>query len=699
MTIMTTLPNILIVDDEPVNLSTLVNVLEDDYDISVAKSGEDALELLNNGFLPEIILLDIQMPNMDGYEVIKKIKKSEHLCNIPVIFVTGRNTMEDEEEGLSLGAVDYITKPFYPSIVHARIKTQIENKQAKEILKNKTQLLEDDLHRAQKVGKIGTWKACLETANIVGSPEFYNLLGLKNNQELNLSFFKDLVYYEDRDFVRDQCPMIISGTLYEIEFRTQNSNGKKWLRAIIEYDNDIEPTSLIGTVQDITQEKNNFEKLKYLAYRDILTGLPNKYAFEQELKSKFEFSNKSVCIHMIDLDGLTTVNTSMGEDAGDEVIKCIAKRLSKFVENIGYVACLGGDIFILALYDENYFNCIEESVNEIRKIIKQPIQLNDEISITAGIGTVLNTKCLIKSASSLLRMAENALYQSKLKGNDKHTFVSLSQYQTDINLHDKLEQIRIALNQEQFELHYQPKINITNGEFYGAEALVRWNHPDGKLVGPNEFIPYMENHPLIIELGDWVIDTALKQRKQWEKQGVNTTVSVNVASIQFQHPDFINKLKKSIKNNQLKDTSLLELEVLESGPLLDIEKSLTKIDLLKDIGVKISLDDFGTGHSSLQVLKNLRPDIIKIDKSFVMNMTEDKQCQVIIHAIIDLGYRFDSIVLAEGLETHEDKNLLINLGCNYAQGYGISKPIPGHKIVPWVNEWKERLQEWLEQSQ
>lgn len=707
---MTTSATLLIVDDEPANLAVLAMALEPDYRIRVAKSGRQALRAAVSEPRPDLILLDIQMPDLSGYQVIEALRDAPSTAEIPVIFVTARTATEDEERGLELGAADYITKPIQPSIVRARVRTQIENKAARDILKERNDWLRQDLLRAQRVGRIGSWKQDLRTQHVECSPETYRLFGRKTGTLLHVESVLEAIYPDDRDRVEAAWQAGLAGAVYDVEFRTAPSQGQTWLRSIAEFGDWVDgaPTLALGTVQDITEKKRHEQQLERLAFSDPLTGLANRYAFDQRVEQRLQQMPGGAYetgVYQIDLDGMSWINHSIGEQAGDETLRVIGQRLQAFAGDAGEVARLSGDQFVVAMHDCRGEECVTEQVQALKQRIKEPIRVgNETFTVSACIGAVHNTENLFRQIGPLLRMADQAMYQAKLGGKDRHVEFSLSQYQSDRSLQDRLEAIRQALREAQFRLYYQPKVDLLKGTLIGLEALIRWQHPEDGLLGPDAFIPYLEGHPLMVELGDWVIEAALAQLLAWQQAGLTTSVSVNVASNQLQHPAFVDKLVACLANYPSLDASQfaidparLELEVLESGPTLDLNSSIQIFKRLRDIGVTISLDDFGTGHSSLQTLHALSPTILKIDRSFVLGMLSDSKCQTIVKAILDLGQTFDVKVVAEGLETPAHGQALIQLGCRYAQGYGIARPMPAAQVMDWLARWREQKPEWINQ--
>lgn len=705
---MSSLPTLLIVDDEPANLAILAEMLEPDYLIRVAKSGQQALQGAAMNPRPDLILLDVQMPDMSGYEVLKVLREDALSREIPVIFVTARTAPLDEERGLKLGAVDYITKPLQPSTVRARVCTHLENKAARDILKQRNTGLMNDLLRAQQVGRVSTWKLDLKTGHLDWSPEGYRLLGLEEDTPLRAETYFENIYPEDRDRVWAAWEAALAGQPYDVEHRTVNSQGRVWIRAIAAFDGweDGVPTVAFGTGQDITERKHYQQQLEVLAFRDPLTGLANRHAFTQALEHKLQEmvdSKYESCLYQIDIDSLGQINRKMGNQAGDEVLCALSQRLATFAQQDSEVARLSGDQFAVVRHDCLGADSVAAQVKALQNLIEKPIQLgSDLVSVTACIGSVHNLDKTVRQAGVLLRMADQAIYQAKVGGKSRHVKFNLLQYQFEQSQQGKLEEIRQAIRERQFRLFYQPKVDLLSGELVGLEALIRWQHPEHGLQGPHTFIPYLEDHPLMVDLGDWVIGAALAQALEWQRAGLKAAVSVNVASNQLEHPEFVETLANRLMDcpsldaaRHVIEPSLFELEILETGPMFDIDRAVETFNRLREVGVAISLDDFGAGHSSLQTLHRLSPHSLKIDRSFVLGMLDDSKNMEIVRAIIGLGRIFGLKVVAEGLETSAHGQALIKLGCRYAQGYAIAYPMPADKVLDWLGTWRKQMPGWI----
>jgi EAL domain-containing protein (putative c-di-GMP-specific phosphodiesterase class I) len=310
------------------------------------------------------------------------------------------------------------------------------------------------------------------------------------------------------------------------------------------------------------------------------------------------------------------------------------------------------------------------------------------LQVSASIGVTFYPQAHDMEADQLLRQADQTMYQAKLAGKSRyHVFDADLDSSLRVH-HESLERIRLALAQGEFVLHYQPKVNMRRGQVIGAEALIRWQHPDKGLLSPATFLPVIEDHPLAVEVGEWVIDTALRQIDAWRATGLDMKVSVNIGARQLQQGDFVQRLQAILARHPKVKPSSLELEVLETSALADMEQVSHVIESCHQMGVKFALDDFGTGYSSLTYLKRLRVALLKIDQSFVRDMLDDPDDLAILEGVIGLAAAFKREVIAEGVETVAHGTALLHLGCELAQGYGIARPMPADQLPAWASSWQ-----------
>jgi diguanylate cyclase (GGDEF)-like protein/PAS domain S-box-containing protein len=449
-------------------------------------------------------------------------------------------------------------------------------------------------------------------------------------------------------------------------------------------------TNYVAVFSDIGRLKAQESQLTQMAYYDSLTELPNRTLLADRLIQGIAQTRRTaslMAICYLDLDGFKPVNDTWGHGAGDMVLVEIANRMRQIVRGGDTVARLGGDEFVLLLLGFSSETECEEAIRRLQRQISLPLTILPEaISISASIGVTLfpNDE---EDPDTLLRHADQAMYRAKQAGKNCFQVFDAEQDRSTRSRRDHVKRIRQALDDHEFVLFYQPKVNMRLGKVTGAEALIRWNHPEHGILAPSEFLPLINDDVMIKLIGDWVIEVVLVQLEAWHAAGLDLTVSVNVASKQLQAPEFVEKLKAALFLHPTV-AHLLEMEILETAALEDVAKTSRVIDECRGLGVRFSLDDFGTGYSSLTYLKRLPAEIIKIDQSFVREILSDHNNLVIVQGVISLASAFQREIIAEGVETVEHGRLLLQLNCDHAQGYGIAKPMPAAAVVDWVRAWQ-----------
>ncbi len=458
-------------------------------------------------------------------------------------------------------------------------------------------------------------------------------------------------------------------------------------------------THYVGIFTDITHIKKQQETLEKIAHYDALTQLPNRILlidrFTQAIAhTKREKNQLAVCF--LDLDNFKPINDLYGHKTGDQLLIEVAKRIKALIRNEDTVSRQGGDEFVLLLRDIQSFPHCEEMLTRIIKSLSKPYLIDGQpLSVSASIGVSLYPSDN-SDLDTLMRHADQAMYHAKTSGRNRYYLFNTEQEQIKTQKSHQLKEIEQALIKGELCLYYQPKVNMASGEIFGAEALIRWNHPEKGLIPPIQFLPVIEQNQLEIEIGNWVIKQALNQLNEWQKQGIRLEVSVNISSYHLQHPSFISDLEASLALYPGVFSKNLQLEILESSALSDLH-AITGIikTCIHALGVNIALDDFGTGYSSLTHLRNLPVQTIKIDQTFVRDMLDDPSDYTIIDGVIGLADSFGRAVIAEGVETTEHGQMLIIMGCLNAQGYGIAKPMPADEISNWVKTYKPN-QQWIE---
>ena len=422
------------------------------------------------------------------------------------------------------------------------------------------------------------------------------------------------------------------------------------------------------------------------AWHDALTGLPNRTLLRDRMRQAMASARRTgriLAVLFLDLDGFKQVNDQYGHAAGDELIREVASRFVSSVRSGDTVSRLGGDEFVILL-DVASVDEMNQCLTRIMDGVRIPIPMEGHsVSISSSIGITLFPQN-DADADALLRHADMAMYQAKQAGRNCFRIFDINMDQSARLSYLMKERIATALDQGEFCLYYQPKVNLGTGRMFGVEALIRWNHPERGLLPPFEFLPFAEGSELIVNIGDWVLNEALRQLSLWREMGLHIGVSINVASEQLHEARFASKIRDAIGRHDNIEPQFLELEILESTALQDIQFVKRVLIDCKALGVTLSLDDFGTGYSSLAYLRHLPVDILKIDQSFVRDMLEDRENLAVIEGVISLAKIFGRDLIAEGVETAEQGGTLLQMGCDKAQGYGIAKPMPADHIPAWV---------------
>lgn len=449
--------------------------------------------------------------------------------------------------------------------------------------------------------------------------------------------------------------------------------------------------NFVALFSDISALKAHQHELEQMAHFDALTGLPNRVLFADRLSHAIAWSHRNkrqLAVIYIDLDGFKAVNDTHGHKVGDELLISLSARMKYVLRDSDTLARLGGDEFVAVLVDINPGHELDTLLNRLLTTASDPIVIEDKsLNVSASIGVTL---CQHDGTDPdvLMRHADQAMYRAKLLGKNQFHYYDSVQDDAIKTQNESIEDIRQGLLNEQFVVHYQPKVRMTTGEVVGVEALIRWQHPERDLLSPIAFLPIIENHPLIVELSEWIMHTVLKQVDIWQQVGIQLTVSINIAALHLKERDFVLRLRDVLSQYPNVNPNALELEILETSSLEDVMGVSEIIHACHALGLGFALDDFGTGYSSLTYLKRLPVDTLKIDQSFIHDMLDSAHDQVILEAIIQLGKVLQRHIIAEGVETVEQGNKLIDLGCEFAQGYAIAYPMSADALTVWLDTWQ-----------
>jgi diguanylate cyclase (GGDEF)-like protein/PAS domain S-box-containing protein len=575
------------------------------------------------------------------------------------------------------------------------------------------------LDQSQKIAKVGGWELNIISGNLFWTAETYRIHET-SPQEFNPSVDAGVGYFlpdSKRQIEEALAAAMTHGQSYDLELETYTTKGRVIdirTTCVVTMENNT-PVKLTGIFQDISEQKTNQrrleksnntlalvnEKLKTNAYYDALTGLPNRNLLADRMQHCIKINKrkqKHIAIAFMDLDGFKEINDLHGHSFGDDLLCCIAEKIKMLMRDCDTLARFGGDEFVMILDDldtpDDCLSILQRTLDSVSSI--QFIN-NKSVKVSASVGVTITPQDKGNS-DQLIRHADQAMYIAKQSGKNCFHVFDVAKDVAVISQYEELENIRTAFRNNEFVLYYQPKINIKTNKVIGLEALIRWDHPQHGVLPPAAFIPIIEQHTLIIELGEWVIKTALNQLNSWSESSIKLPISVNISPLQLQQADFVERLKLIFQEYPNFKPGDIEFEILETSALDEIALVREVIEKCHELGIIFSIDDFGTGYSSLTYLKKLPTEILKIDRSFVRDMLTDKDDRAIVLGVIQLAKTFERAVIAEGVETIEHGEKLLTLGCHLAQGFGIAKPMPAQAFPEWLISWK-RGNEWQKLSE
>jgi diguanylate cyclase (GGDEF)-like protein/PAS domain S-box-containing protein len=500
---------------------------------------------------------------------------------------------------------------------------------------------------------------------------------------------------QTKEFYANMWSQLVAKNHWYGEIWNRNKNGEVY--ALTEnistvFDVNGKPLNYVALMSDITLIKAHEYELEHSAHFDPLTNLPNRTLLGDRLHqaiAQCKRQNQLLALIFVDLDGFKTINDEYGHLAGDQLLIGVANAMQQTLREVDTLARIGGDEFIALLVDVSDTNECVPLFKRLLSAAAQPELFNDiNLQVSASMGVTFYPQTDDVDADILIRQADQAMYQAKLTGKNRYHIFDIELDNLTRTHNESLESIRRALDAGEFVLYYQPKINLRLGKIVGVEALIRWQHPSKGLLTPNDFLPLIENHTLSIDIGEWVINTAMNQIESWHKAGLKLPVSVNVGARQLQQEGFFESLCRLLAIHPIVKPGDLEIEVLETSAMKDLNKVSDLIHASRDIGIHFSLDDFGTGYSSLTYLKRLPVHQLKIDQSFVRDMLSDIDDLAIVEGVLALASAFSLEVIAEGMETNEHGEMLLQIGCDLAQGYAIAYPMPAAELENWLSTWQ-----------
>lgn len=587
----------------------------------------------------------------------------------------------------------------------ASLKRMYQRLQSNQLgLQQKIQQLadsQDSLSEAQRMAALGNWRWDVSSETVNWSDEMWRVLNVAEGDRRKPSLRKFLRTIAPRE--RD--PVI--GEIRALGLAQRNFSGEHRLRiddkserilfhqGASEVDEQGTIIRIHGTIQDITERKRAEDQIRHLALYDSLTGLPNRQFFKESLEhavARAKRGKESLATLFIDLDRFKRVNDTLGHAAGDELLQEAAQRLRNCVRQSDFVgremnqpqrviARLGGDEFTISLVDLHHPQDAAKVATRILKSLEQPFLIGgQELNVTASIGIAVYPDDG-QDSETLLKHADVAMYQAKAAGKNAYMFFANEMNAAALEKLQLENDLKRAVERDQFVLYFQPKIDIELGCICGVEALIRWQHPQRGLMPPSTFIGIAEEIGMIVPIGQWVLRTACSQLKKWRDMNFsNISMAINLAAPSFRSDELAIEVDTVLKEFGL-PPELLEMEVTESMFMEHVDRTMATFNQLREIGVKLSIDDFGTGHSSLSYLRRFHIDQLKIDRSFITNIAENRDDASITAAIISLGRSLGIQLVAEGVETQEQVDILSSQGCRFFQGFHFGKPVPSEQLV------------------
>jgi diguanylate cyclase (GGDEF)-like protein/PAS domain S-box-containing protein len=682
-------PIILVVDDVRSNQEVLASLLSHDYQVKVAGNGLKALEIAQQSPPPDLILLDVYMPEMDGYDVCRRLKENSLTRKIPIIFVTSATTKEAETYGLELGAVDYISKPISPAITLMRVRNQVLLKD----LLNKLHLTSTVFENSMECIMITDAQGKFINVN----PAFIQITGYTLEEILGKTPRILKSGHHDPAFYSAMWRAINITGCWKGEVWNRSKAGDVYpelLSISAVRDNQGMITYYVGISSDISLLKKHEKQLEHIAHYDALTGIPNRVLLADRMKQAIaqdKREQKMLCVCYLDLDGFKPVNDTLGHQAGDLVLIEIARRIGSMLREGDTVARLGGDEFVVLLPKLKHVEECIATLNRLHECIALPIVILDQsFSLTASIGVSIFPND-DNDPDMLLRHADQAMYIAKQSGKNRYHFYD-HQYDLQNRAHyEATQRIQLGLDKQEFELYYQPKVDLISKQVTGVEALLRWNHPERGLLVPGEFLNDIRNLELEIRLGEWVLDTALKQFMLWCEAGFTMDISVNISARHLQSKGFVEYLESTLVRYPKLPVGRLQIDILEIAAFENFADVASIMNNCRKLGARFNLDDFGTGYSSLAYLHLLPVDTLKIDKYFVRDILVDKDGNTMVKGIIALAKAFGLKAVAEGIETMEHFDALVAMGCESGQGYGIARPMKVFDFGRWAKNSSDYL--------
>ncbi len=687
---------VLLVDDDPVARVLTASVLESHgLNVIDVESGEHAIARFE-GVAPHCVVLDALMPGLDGFDTCRRLRALPGGAHIPILMLTGLEDEDSVARAYEVGATDFFVKSQQWTLLAQRVRYLLRSSRMRvELERSRARLA-----KAQALARLGNWDWDLRSRTVSASTEVFRMLGLTPREgRFAEAFITDRMLPDDLSALKGELQTIMhTRSPLTFELRIQHAGGYPVVvqcEGEIEAEEDGQVVRLSGTTQDITQRKEAENQIRALANFDSLTKLPNRRMFSERFAQAIDEADargKGLAILFVDLDRFKHINDTQGHTGGDALLVDVAQRLVQCVRlerpnerGEDTVARLGGDEFVILLGGIDDRAAAERVADRVLARLRDPFivrGIENYLSACVGIACYPDHG---HDPDTLMQNADAAMYAVKSAGRNgirvyspEMTIEARRRWAIETDLHK-------ALERREFELHYQPQIDVRTGRVIAVEALMRWNR-SGQLIPPAEFIPIAQDCGMIIPMGEWALEEAMRQARAWFDDGLpEMRVAVNIPSTHFQRGDLCGAVRRAIKQSGVAP-EILEIEITETVIMQDLDRTMDALMELTKIGVKLSVDDFGTGYSSLAYLKRFPLDTLKIDRSFVGDLVPGSDNEAIVAAIIAMARTLGLKIVAEGVETPEQSQLLSDAGCHVMQGYLYSRPVRPDDLARLVRE-------------
>jgi len=702
---------VLIVDDQAVNRSIYAKMaasIGDDISVETFADPRDALAAALKK-TPDLIVTDYKMPSMNGAEFVRRVREAPGLADIPIMVITVYDEKQYRFKALDAGATDFLLSPVEHREFMMRARNLLKLRKQQLLIAEHAEFLARKLERSERsleeavrdsserlAQVIDSVPALVSATDRAGKYLFVNagyvkMRGIdpaKTNEHEPQNPLEE--ENAERNKALDRLVVESGRPIHGFEEELVDHTGAH--RVFLTTKSPLRDSSnkTIGVVSsslEITDRKEAERHLQHLAHHDSLTGMPNRVLLSELMHreiARARRGDRRFALHLIDLDEFKKINDALGHFTGDKFLVTIAERLRTIEADGHFVARLGGDEFAVLQTVLPNSEGAASLAEKLQRLIREPVTIGGaRVATAASIGIVIHPTDG-SDAADLLRRADIAMYEAKNDGGGQYRFFAANMNLRAAHAVTLDSELRDAMERNEFELHYQPQIHLSDGQTIGAEALIRWRRPDGTLVLPTDFLPRAEENGMILAINEWVLREACRQAVAWRKAGLpKLRMSVNLSPVQFRRGSLPLQVAKVLSETGL-DSRLLDLELTENFLIHDIDEVIAQLRQLRELGVTTSIDDFGSGFSSLSYMKRLPVDRVKIDQSFVRDLISDPSDRAIVAAIVNLAHSVRMEVVAEGVEDKDQLHLVRTLGCDAVQGNFFARPMPAARFEEFV---------------